>query len=367
MGIRLLFDDIFNIEADAMVVPICPDIAVRAGLNEDVYRKAGIEEIIEEREVKNRTRVELGNSTYTRSYKIKNCKYLIHTSVPVWPDKFENDRELLNDLTEELLKSCYQSIFYYVKELALKSVVIPLLSAGIGRCPASLSYALAFETAERFLRKEKADVDIMLVTNNPIHISQITRIFSDLENSGLDISSSNLKNYVNSYVDKKYISDELNLIINDLKERISSKELDDIASNVYDIPTLAHKVEYYMKRCHINTKVELAELICISESTLYKLLREERRDNIREILWRMVFIFRLSVAEATELFATVNQALFTSFRMSHDEAERELVLLDLLSVQEFDVETIEDILEDREFKELFPIVDSIKDTKFKKK
>ena len=81
----------------------------------------------------------------------------------------------------------------------------------------------------------------------------------------------------------------------------------------------------------------------------------------------MVFIFRSSVAEATELFATVNQALFTSFRMSHDEAERELVLLDLLSVQEFDVETIEDILEDREFKELFPIVDSIKDTKFKKK
>ena len=92
-----------------------------------------------------------GKAKITGAYLLP-CKWIIHTVGPIWHGGNRNE--------DELLASCYQSCFSFVKEFNIKSMAFPSISTGAYRFPQSRASKIALEETKNFLTvsSEKSDL-----------------------------------------------------------------------------------------------------------------------------------------------------------------------------------------------------------------
>ena len=96
-----------------------------------------------------------GCSVITGAFNIENCKYIIHTVAPYYDG---------TEKTDNILRSCYRSIFSLAEKNDCASIAVPVLSAGEHRYPGKLAYRIATEEARSYLKESVRDMMIYLVT-----------------------------------------------------------------------------------------------------------------------------------------------------------------------------------------------------------
>jgi len=97
---------------------------------------------------------ETGDAKYTKGYNLS--KYVIHTVGPVWVGGQNNE--------EKLLRSCYKKSLQIAKELKVKTLAFPLISAGAYLYPREQAIKVATSEIENFLKDN--DMEIILCLYN---------------------------------------------------------------------------------------------------------------------------------------------------------------------------------------------------------
>lgn len=179
MAFCIVRNDITKMETDAIVNTANPKVRVGDGIDRAVYEAAGEEELLKLREKVGE--VTPGNSFITDGLKLK-AKYIIHTVGTSW--KGGNEGE------EDILRSCYKSVFQIARDNELTSISIPLLASGSYGYPKGIALRIALSEIEEFLRDY--DIEIYLV------------VFDDKSY----LLSSELYGDIDSYINDNYVEEK---------------------------------------------------------------------------------------------------------------------------------------------------------------
>jgi O-acetyl-ADP-ribose deacetylase len=150
--ITFAYEHILNLQVDAIVNPAHTSLFAGSGLCGIIHRYAG-------RELETYCRT-LGTKNYgdvviTPSFKLPNCKKVIHACGPRWIDGNQNE--------EANLEHLYTGIIEMAAQTGISSIAIPAISTGI--------YSFPFEKATRIALKtclemaEKYPMDLIFVNS----------------------------------------------------------------------------------------------------------------------------------------------------------------------------------------------------------
>lgn len=162
MAFDIITGDLLQIEADAIVVPVSPNVCDGAGLGKLVYEAAGLQEIMKARKEIGRIRV--GTVAVTEGLHLK-CNYIIHTVTPEWNGGFTGEAKKLTD--------CYCEALKKADELQLKRVVFALLGAGANRTPLTIAKQIAQDTICGWLQSHQSVMEVQLVVIE--HVMELIR------------------------------------------------------------------------------------------------------------------------------------------------------------------------------------------------
>ncbi len=174
MAIKIIRDDITKVKADAIVDSINRDLVARGkGISGSIHAAAGPE--LEE-ELLRKGRCELGEAVITGSYRIKTCRYIIHTVAPGFYNWERNEKELL--------RSCYKNIFRLAEEYDCESIAMPVLSAGRHGIPDKDAFDILLSCARDYAHfHRKTKIIIVLFSD---------RMVKTVTEAGLKIDEENI-------------------------------------------------------------------------------------------------------------------------------------------------------------------------------
>jgi len=150
---------------------------------------------------------ELGGAVITPGFDLPG-KYVIHTAGPVWQGGRKGEKELL--------KSCYRSILALAAENKLKSVAMPVISAGAYGYPKKEALEVASKEIRRFLLTHD-DMTVYIVIYNSEMLTISESMFNDITQ------------YIdNNYIDMRFKSLEETIAPDDSRvtweeERLSAR------------------------------------------------------------------------------------------------------------------------------------------------
>jgi len=150
--ITFAYENILNLQVDAIVNPAHTSLFAGSGLCGIIHRYAG-------RELETYCRAfgaqNHGNVVITPAFKLPNCQKVIHACGPRWIDGNQNE--------EATLEHLYTRIIELAAQEEISSIAIPAISTGI--------YGFPFEKATRIALKaclemlEKTPMDLIFVNN----------------------------------------------------------------------------------------------------------------------------------------------------------------------------------------------------------
>lgn len=190
MPFKIVRNDITKMETDAIVNTANPYPAVGDGSDANVYKAAGVEQLLAAR--KELGKIERGEAVFTEGFGLP-AKYIIHTVGPCWKDGCHGE--------EQQLRSCYRNSLEIALELNCRSVAFPLISAGNYGYPKDKALGVALSEINRFLmttdfsdpfgEEEYGDMDVYLVIYDEEAFELSSRIDADIQ----------------SYIDENYIEE----------------------------------------------------------------------------------------------------------------------------------------------------------------
>ena len=168
MPFQIVRNDITKMEVDAIVNTANPTPGYGLGTDTAVYEAAGVEELLAKR--KEIGIIERGASAITPGYKLP-ARYIIHTVGTAWEggDKGE----------EEILKSCYRSVFKVALENDINSLAFPLLASGCYGFPRGLALKIALSEIEAFMSDH--DMELYLVVFDEKTFSISSELYGDID------------------------------------------------------------------------------------------------------------------------------------------------------------------------------------------
>ena len=125
-------------------------------------------------------------------------------------------------------------------------------------------------------------------------------------------------------------------------------------------PTLKDTLNRFRKEKGIDTQKTLCIMANMDESRLSKEIRGTRPIS-RDTLFALSFAMNLSLSETEELFTVADKSLYSVYRLSTLDIERERFLMQFIGSSQFNVQEINDILMSRSMKLLGNFEDEVDD------
>ncbi|MEE1057202.1 MAG: macro domain-containing protein [Acutalibacteraceae bacterium] len=193
MPLKIIQQDITNVECDAIVNAANPTLRGGGGVDGAIHSKAGIELL---NECITLGGCNTGESKLTRGYNLP-CKFVIHTVGPIWSGGNNNERNLLC--------SCYYNSLKLAKDNGCITVAFPLISAGVYGYPKAEALSVAVECINQFLN-ENDNMFVYIVIYNRSDFVINNSLISDVQqyiDNNCTSNSGNLDS-INSGTTQKY-------------------------------------------------------------------------------------------------------------------------------------------------------------------
>ena len=168
MPFQIVRNDITKMKVDAIVNTANPMPEYGAGTDAAVYEAAGTEKLLKER--KKIGVIEKGDAAITKGYKLF-AKYIIHTVGTPWEGGTVGE--------EEVIRSCYRSVFRLVVENKIDSLAIPLLASGSYGFPKGIALRIALSEIESFMSEH--DIELYLVVFDEKSFSLSSELYDDID------------------------------------------------------------------------------------------------------------------------------------------------------------------------------------------
>ena len=167
MPLQIIRHDITQMRVDAIVNTTNEEMIGYSGVDLAVHTVAG-EEL--DAECARIAPLGLGQAKITGGYKLP-CKYVIHTSGPVWRGGILGE--------SALLRSCYVESLKLAVENHCQSIAFPLISAGVYGYPKDKALKVAIDIISDFLLLNDMLVYIVVFDKTAYQISE--KLFADIE------------------------------------------------------------------------------------------------------------------------------------------------------------------------------------------
>ena len=179
MPFQIVRNDITKMHVDAIVNTANPMPGYGAGIDSAVYEAAGKEKLLAKRHEIGA--IDRGSSVITGGYNLP-AKYIIHTVGTAWQGGKEGE--------ENIIRSCYRSVFEVALKNDISSIAIPLLASGSYGFPKGIALRIALSEIEAFM--SVSDMDVYLVVFDEKSVSLSSELYGDIDE------------YINdNYVDEK--------------------------------------------------------------------------------------------------------------------------------------------------------------------
>ena len=167
MPLQIIRQDITKMQVDAIVNTTNSQLIGYSGVDLAVHTLAGDELDAECAEL---APLDLGQAKITGAYKLP-CKYIIHTSGPVWRGGACGERDLL--------RSCYVESLKLAVEKGCETVAFPLISSGVYQFPKDSALKFAMGVITEFLFEHELTVYLCVYDRESYSFSR--RLFNDIK------------------------------------------------------------------------------------------------------------------------------------------------------------------------------------------
>ena len=167
MPLQIIRQDITKMQVDAIVNTTNEEMVGYSGVDLAIHTIAGSELDAECAEL---TPLGLGEAKISKGYGL-SCKYIIHTSGPVWRGDLNGE--------SAILKSCYIESLKLAVKNNCKTVAFPLISSGVYCFPKDQVLKFAIQTITEFLFENELTVYICVFDKESYSFSQ--KLFSDIQ------------------------------------------------------------------------------------------------------------------------------------------------------------------------------------------
>ena len=177
MPLQIIRQDITKLRVDAIVNTTNEEMVGYSGVDLAVHTMAGSELDAECRQL---APLGLGKAKITGGYKLP-CRYVIHTSGPVWCGGSVGE--------SSILRSCYIECLKLAVQSGCRSVAFPLISSGVYGYPKDQVLKFAVQTITEFLFDHELTVYLCVFDKESYSFSQ--KLFNDIR----------------AFIDDKYVDD----------------------------------------------------------------------------------------------------------------------------------------------------------------
>ncbi len=167
MPLQIIRQDITKMKVDAIVNTTNEEMIGYSGVDLAVHTIAGEDLDVECSQI---TPLGLGQAKITGAYKLP-CKYIIHTSGPVWRGGLNGE--------SIILRSCYIESLKLAVKNGCRSIAFPLISAGVYQFPKDQVLKFAIQTITEFLFEHELTVYICVFDRESYSFSQ--KLFNDIQ------------------------------------------------------------------------------------------------------------------------------------------------------------------------------------------
>lgn len=155
MPFEIVRNDITNMQVDAIVNPTDGYFSGSGGTDYAIHTAAGPALMRECKHLKSLNQSEIA---VTKGYGLP-CKYILHTTGPVWDGGYDNE--------EALLRACYLNALFKASELGISSIAFPLISSGTFGFPKDKVLQIAMTAIGDFLTLLDFELFVYLCVYDP--------------------------------------------------------------------------------------------------------------------------------------------------------------------------------------------------------
>ena len=160
MPFHIIRNDITKVKADAIVNTANPEVAVGSGVDYAIYKAAGMENLLAEREKIGY--LSPGEVGITKAFNLE-AKFIIHVSGPRWENASKGE--------EAILRKCYDKALNLAFENGCESIAFPVISTGTYGFPQKTGLQIAVDAFTSFLEEHEIDITLVVFSDESVKIS----------------------------------------------------------------------------------------------------------------------------------------------------------------------------------------------------